>query len=373
MAPPASETHPKVKKQLLLAKILSAATSALLLGVGVAFLLPYISQNRSPEPWLLALVCLVLLGGLVGFRQLLKKALLTPLHRAEELMREVAPKPMLLASAGMVEIKGIVAALYEPDTPREILEQTRPTALISLQSGRKGLPNLKRGIPVNIYARHNSSDRFLVVETEKHVLWGSLSTRETRDKGWRIMQRVLWGMAFMMLALLAGFLLLQQQIANRVTQDMELARQSAEWPTVQGVVQESHIKSVRISRGKGTVPGFEAVVRYAYQAGGRSYKSGHIHYCNEPGSKPAGAQHIVDNFPVGVGVTVAYNPARPSEAVLYPGYSEACEAELQGLGQITVIISVMCGVLLAVFGGIFFFQGLQRKKFQERAERWGMP
>jgi len=368
---------PKARKQLRLVRLGIIATVLVLLGtvfmLAMTFYMAPDAREHPPPVWIVPAILAVFAGFFYFLYQLLQHQLIRPLRRAAGLVLRVQPKEMFLRSVGVVEVKGVVVGLYEPDTPGEALDETRPVALVSLQAGRKGMPNVNKGFPVKIYPDDASGDRFLAVETEKHLLWGALSTRETREKSWRIMRLIMRLMVVFLLALLGVFLALQQQITQRLSEDRDLALQSAQWPTARGVVRESWIKDVRVSRGKSSVPGFEAVVRYEYQAGGRRLESRHIHYCYEASESRAAAEHIVDTFPQGATVTVAYNPARPAEAVLYPGYADACAAELDTVATTTIIIMVMGLLMTALMVGIFAYQGARRKKFQKRLERWGLP
>lgn len=70
---------------------------------------------------------------------------------------------------------------------------------------------------------------------------------------------------------------------------------------------------------------------------------------------------------------VAYNPHKPQQAVLYPGFTEACDVQTDKLRMNTILISVLCLVMTAVIVGVILFQGYRRNQFKTRLERWGLP
>jgi hypothetical protein len=99
-------------------------------------------------------------------------------------------------------------------------------------------------------------------------------------------------------------------------------RVCAQWPVASGKILEAHtaVKLVENSddRRHGDDAFFGANVKYAYQVGGRDYRSTRL-YVGRPvlgGSKMA--QDILARYPTGASVSVFYNPANPAEAMLEP-------------------------------------------------------
>ena len=64
---------------------------------------------------------------------------------------------------------------------------------------------------------------------------------------------------------------------------------------------------------------FGATVKYAYQVGGRDYRSTRL-YVGRPvfGGSPKVAQDIIAKYRSGAAVSVFYDPANPAEAMLEP-------------------------------------------------------
>lgn len=369
--------HPKIRKQIRLVRWLSVFSIVLLLATSAAVLLPFYTSEIPFPAWIVAALVIVDAGLILGFRFMLRKLFLQPLHRAARLMQQVPPKEMLLANAGVVEMNGMVAALYEPDVTPEDLAAAKgdlpPVALITLKGNRKRLPNFNKGVPVRIYARNDDSLRFLVVETEEFVLWGTLSTRESRARGWRTLRLTLSMMLVLIMGLLFTLGLILYQLWTDIAQERSLAMQSEEWPHAQATILESRIKEVMVSEGKTRKPGFEALVRYRYTVNGQSYESSHIHFCYKPGRRRDKAAAIVNDFPVNKTVRIVYHPASPKLALLYPGYAAACDAELDQLRKTFVLIAPMTVLLVLVIAGITVYQRIRQRQFLKRVERWGLP
>lgn len=370
------KSNPKARKQLRYSQFALVLVALVLLGSILAIALTSIADDQGKNtlpPWAWLTILAVEAVFLYGMYKLVQHQIHVPLRRAAELMATVAPKDMLLRTLGVAEINGMIAALYEPGIPLYDIQDVRPTALISLRAGRKHLPKAAKGIPVRIYAKRDSGDRFLAVETEKQLLWGYMSTKESRAKARRNIRLTMRLMVVLLLAMLGVFLALQQELIQDVKEERDLAAQSAHWPTVQGIVAESRIKDVKVSRGKSTVPGFEAVIRYRYQAGGRSYEADLIHFCYKATSNREHAEQLTSTFPEGAAAMVAYSPDKPALAVLYPGYTDHCNAELDRLATLSIIILVISVIAAAVIMTVFVLQARQQKKFMHKVEQWGLP
>lgn len=101
-----------------------------------------------------------------------------------------------------------------------------------------------------------------------------------------------------------------------VAQVYNLARQRAasSFPSVDGTIVESKIVEDRDADGTT----YTALLRYTYQVAGRDYTADRDRYYTVSVGQRA-AQRIVEAHPVGSKVTVYYNPADPSDALLRPG------------------------------------------------------
>jgi hypothetical protein len=97
-----------------------------------------------------------------------------------------------------------------------------------------------------------------------------------------------------------------------------IQRQSAAmaFPTVEGRVLESRVRTSRGSRG---TTHYYAMIRYAYSVGGKSYKSDLLRYGMPAQSGRSSAEQAARARPVGSLVTVHYNRTNPSDALLEPG------------------------------------------------------
>lgn len=85
----------------------------------------------------------------------------------------------------------------------------------------------------------------------------------------------------------------------------------AQWPSTGGVVQRSYLEERSDSEGGSTS---YPVVQYAYKVGANAYQGSKIAPGMEVGGM--GASKVIAKYPVNALVTVYYNPANPSDAVL---------------------------------------------------------
>jgi hypothetical protein len=66
---------------------------------------------------------------------------------------------------------------------------------------------------------------------------------------------------------------------------------------------------------------YRADVRYTYEVSGHSYEGKRVSFSFGEGasSDKALAQHVVDRYPVGTAVQIAYDPTNSKKSVLEPG------------------------------------------------------
>lgn len=104
------------------------------------------------------------------------------------------------------------------------------------------------------------------------------------------------------------------------TNVLNLVRQRAasSFPTAEGTITES--KVVEQSDTDGT--SYRAQLRYTYRVAGRDYTADRDRYWTLSGGRAAAMQRV-QSHPVGSKVTVHYNPADPSDALLRPDITAA--------------------------------------------------
>jgi hypothetical protein len=97
-----------------------------------------------------------------------------------------------------------------------------------------------------------------------------------------------------------------------------IARAGRDWPTVPGRVVRSEIRSNRKANG---LPGFRALIRYAYVVDDEEYEGREVSGGEFPYRSARRANRRVAAYPVGELVTVRYSPDDPEIAVLETGMS----------------------------------------------------
>ncbi len=120
-------------------------------------------------------------------------------------------------------------------------------------------------------------------------------------------------------------------------------RETRSWTRTQGRVTAAYVDELPGPAEEGG-PRFRPVVRYAYEARGRTYDSEQVSVGSSPVSTPTdrdAAQRSVDRFPAGRDVEVWFDPGDPRRAVL-----------VRGVPRAQVIAAVAIGIAL-IGAGLF--------------------
>jgi len=157
----------------------------------------------------------------------------------------------------------------------------------------------------------------------------------------------------------------QQQIA-RMDEILALAQASRNWPVAQAEILASTVESVRLARGKSSVPGFRAVIRYAYTPRGEGYREERldgerIHFGYRPSEDRGEASRLVDAYPAGAQVEVLFHPHNPALAVLEPGHEEDCQRQLDRI-RLAFAVPLGLGVLILLVMAVVVSLVLRRKR-----------
>ncbi len=89
------------------------------------------------------------------------------------------------------------------------------------------------------------------------------------------------------------------------------SKASAEWPITNGEIVVSKVITNRTDEGVS----YSADIEYSYSVGRKTYSSDVVVI----GGHDYSAREVVNRYPVGADVSVAYHPKRPRKAVLEPG------------------------------------------------------
>lgn len=120
--------------------------------------------------------------------------------------------------------------------------------------------------------------------------------------------------------------------------------QANSWPSTMGTILMSMVQW-RASGSNSTSGANYPVVMYSYQAMGQAYQGNKVAPGPEVGGM--GANKVVARYPMGAQVTVYYNPANPSEALL--------ERDTPGFVKVLWISLVATDVFLCGLGGALVF------------------
>ena len=125
------------------------------------------------------------------------------------------------------------------------------------------------------------------------------------------------------------------------------AHASVNWPTAEGKILATSVRTERRSMNQGSFEVYMPVARYAYSVAGTAYEGSVI----RPGtdqfgySKTEEAQAQADKYPLGATVPVRYDPANPSAAVL--------ETAEYGSGR-----NIFAGIISLAIGAVLFYVGV---------------
>ncbi len=99
--------------------------------------------------------------------------------------------------------------------------------------------------------------------------------------------------------------------------DLHYARQSAEWPTVEGRIIESKVH--RWGTDASGDVSYDAIIQYTYTVDSAVHQNNIISYGMGARGNRQRAQQIVSRYPRGATRRVYYHPDRPEISVLEPG------------------------------------------------------
>lgn len=153
--------------------------------------------------------------------------------------------------------------------------------------------------------------------------------------------RFFFGRLFPVPFILVGAVLLFIGVRN-----LMLSRDSASWPSVEGVVIDSDVEYHRSTgtgenRSRGS---YHAEVVYDFTVGDNDYSGDRVSFGDYGSSDRAHARNIVKRYPAGKTVTVYYKPGDPETCVLETGTPWGAYF-LPSFG----VVFLGAGVLMAIF------------------------
>jgi len=125
-------------------------------------------------------------------------------------------------------------------------------------------------------------------------------------------------------------------------------RASRSWPSVDGKITKSEIKTSRSSgsSSSGSGKSYEFIVEYEYSFKGLSYSATRYSYqITYNSARQSGPMRLVHQYPVGSMVKVYVDPGYPENAVLLPGLNAFS------------FLPFVAAVVFFAFGMLMFFEG----------------
>lgn len=119
-------------------------------------------------------------------------------------------------------------------------------------------------------------------------------------------------------------------------------RRTQSWPTTGGSVISSHVEEKRDYDDEGNLNRtYYPIIEYEYTVGGDRFQ-GDSYQALKTSMSRRKARQVVSGYNPGEEVTVFYNPEKPSDAVLVPGFSNILYV-LLAMG----IILILAGIVVA--------------------------
>jgi hypothetical protein len=129
----------------------------------------------------------------------------------------------------------------------------------------------------------------------------------------------------------------------RGSQDLTLAEKTADWARTGGRVMASSVEQAPQAKDGTT---YRALILYEYRVGPAVLHGTRREFTDQPFRSEADARAIVTRYPVGLDVTVFYNPFLPNEAVLELG-SPWWPYGVLGAGGVFILVGLSLSVLMA--------------------------
>lgn len=128
------------------------------------------------------------------------------------------------------------------------------------------------------------------------------------------------------------------------------AAASQTWPSVQGYIIQSEVRQTTSTDDNGRVRvAYYPAIAYDYEVAGQTYTGKQIAFGGVRGeSSPERARAVLARYPGGAGVTVVYNPEKPSEAVLERAAGEAKLALIGGIICLALAVCIACPLAIGV-------------------------
>lgn len=349
-------TLEKYLKTMRIGKIVLLTVLPLML-VGMSVFL--INQPNTPQermvPLLLGLGCMLVVILLVvrfTFGVVVKRV-----QQAIELLSTTPARPMQVLITRIADFNGQLALLWPENTSTE----TQPWGVAAVRTTHKNTRPPKGTVPVNMHAMETSLDRKIVLDLGSAVYWGALTTSEDRRKNWGRMKLLMGALSLLGVVMIIVAMLVGQKMMDNLQQELSLAQASLNWPATEARIVTNAMKNVRISRGKSSVPGFEAKISFSYQVGGRKYTSSIIHFGYEASESREEVENFLKQYPPGVSAQIAYNPQAPDMGVLEAGHTQECEQALSKAKRAQIFIALACALLVIMPFGMYVILNWRRK------------
>jgi hypothetical protein len=148
---------------------------------------------------------------------------------------------------------------------------------------------------------------------------------------------ILCGGFFLLLFAGVGIWLILRSVRER-----KKVGESANWPSVTGVITDSSINKNISASEDDNIPSYSPSISYSYQIGGKDYESKRLMFGAKQSGSYKSAAAVADRYPVGASTPVFYNPADPAEVVLERQSKSSTVALILGIVFLTLSLCTFC-------------------------------
>ncbi len=136
--------------------------------------------------------------------------------------------------------------------------------------------------------------------------------------------------------------------------NIQLAKASTSWPTVEGTIKTSETAKVMFRK--------QPRVTYSYSVNGASFTGNRISFA--AGHPPKETDAILSRYPVGQQVAVAHAPEDPAQATLETGSNRQVTAEMRLL--------LICLVVIILSNVLYFYVKRQNQQSRPSIHTYGV-
>ena len=327
---------------------LAILLSLILAGACVSLAVYVLVVAYCSDFWVLLTISL--LTFLLSFT--LYKYLRNPLFRkfseASQVMATGYEKPAILCFPGVTGWSGLLLELKHKNTPDP------DNVIVSI-----GIPKWFKppdgDLDVLLKGDLKGLTSTVVVKSGKQHLPGMVRSLSEMHGEYSRMRKLLASLLILALAAVVATVGFTAFEATQITKEIDRAKASYSFPTIEAHIISSQVVETQIRRGKVPVRAWNPIVEYAYSLGGDHHVGQRLTPAEQVYLDKAVAQQIASRYEENSIHDLYYDPDDPAFTVLEPGHDEALSKER------TNFLIKWLAIIVAVIAIAVVFQLLRKR------------